>query len=201
MGRAFTEDERAAVKEKLRRNGLKLLARDGIKGISIRELTKLSGIAQGGFYTFYKDKYDFVVDLVTLRVIEKTKIMYDNREKTKADPQKFIVELLYNEGMHLKNNKAFDNTVSDTLSLWNVTDRSDIDRIHRIYRSFLQDMISYWEQEGYRITCDIEGILQSGRAAGFLFMNASLMNEDYFPEIYMTFCEAEVNRFFKAEKS
>jgi len=201
MGRAFTEDERAAVKEKLRRNGLKLLARDGIKGISIRELTKLSGIAQGGFYTFYKDKYDFVVDLVTLRVIEKTKIMYDNREKTKADPQKFIVELLYNEGMHLKNNKAFDNTVSDTLSLWNVTDRSDIDRIYRIYRSFLQDMISYWEQEGYRITCDIEGILQSGRAAGFLFMNASLMNEDYFPEIYMTFCEAEVNRFFKAEKS
>lgn len=200
MGRAFTEDERAAVKEKLRRNGLKLLARDGIKGISIRELTKLSGIAQGGFYTFYKDKYDFVVDLVTLRVIEKTKIMYDNREKTKADPQKFIVELLYNEGMHLKNNKAFDNTVSDTLSLWNVTDRSDIDRIYRIYRSFLQDMISYWEQEGYRITCDIEGILQSGRAAGFLFMNASLMNEDYFPEIYMTFCEAEVNRFFKAEK-
>jgi AcrR family transcriptional regulator len=201
MGRAFTEDERAAVKEKLRRNGLKLLARDGIKGISIRELTKLSGIAQGGFYTFYKDKYDFVVDLVTLRVIEKTKIMYDNREKTKADPQKFIVELLYNEGMHLKNNKAFDNTVNDTLSLWNVTDRSDIDRIYRIYRSFLQDMISYWEQEGYRITCDIEGILQSGRAAGFLFMNASLMNEDYFPEIYMTFCEAEVNRFFKAEKS
>lgn len=201
MGRAFTEDERAAVKEKLRRNGLKLLARDGIKGISIRELTKLSGIAQGGFYTFYKDKYDFVVDLVTLRVIEKTKIMYDNREKTKADPQKFIVELLYNEGMHLKNNKAFDNTVSDTLSLWNVTDRSDIDRIYRIYRSFLQDMISYWEQEGYRITCDIEGILQSGRAAGFLFMNASLMNNDYFPEIYMTFCEAEVNRFFKAEKS
>lgn len=201
MGRAFTEDERAAVKEKLRRNGLILLARDGIKGISIRELTKLSGIAQGGFYTFYKDKYDFVVDLVTLRVIEKTKIMYDNRDKTKDDPQKFIVELLYNEGMHLKNNKAFDNTVSDTLSLWNVTDHSDTDRIYRIYRSFLQDMISYWEQEGYRITCDIEGILQSGRAAGFLFMNASLMNEDYFPEIYMTFCEAEVKRFFKAEKS
>jgi len=201
MGRAFTEDERAAVKEKLRRNGLILLARDGIKGISIRELTKLSGIAQGGFYTFYKDKYDFVVDLVTLRVIEKTKIMYDNRDKTKDDPQKFIVELLYNEGMHLKNNKAFDNTVSDTLSLWNVIDHSDTDRIYRIYRSFLQDMISYWEQEGYRITCDIEGILQSGRAAGFLFMNASLMNEDYFPEIYMTFCEAEVNRFFKAEKS
>ncbi len=201
MGRAFTKDERAAVKEKLRRNGLILLAKDGIKGISIRELTKLSGIAQGGFYTFYKDKYDFVVDLVTLRVIEKTKIMYDNRDKTKDDPQKFIVELLYNEGMHLKNNKAFDNTVSDTLSLWNVTDHSDIDRIYRIYRSFLQDMISYWEQEGYRITCDIEGILQSGRAAGFLFMNASLMNEDYFPEIYMTFCKAEVNRFFKAEKS
>jgi len=201
MGRAFTEEERITVKEKLRRNGLELLARDGIKGISIRELTKASGIAQGGFYTFYKDKYDFVVDLVTLRVMEKTKIIYDNRENTKEDPSKFIVDLLYKEGMHLKNNKAFDNTISDTLNLWSVTDKDDTDRINSIYRSFLKDMISYWEQSGYRVTCDVEGILQSGKAAGLLFMNASLLDENYFAEIYRTFCEAEVNKFFKAERS
>ncbi|HCM91617.1 MAG TPA: TetR/AcrR family transcriptional regulator, partial [Lachnospiraceae bacterium] len=60
MGKAFTQEEREELQEKLRRTGLKLLAENGIRNISIRQLTKEVGIAQGGFYTFYKDKDDFV---------------------------------------------------------------------------------------------------------------------------------------------
>ncbi len=52
MGKAFTDDERADLQEKLRRTGLRLFSEKGIKGVSIRELTSVAGIAQGGFYTF-----------------------------------------------------------------------------------------------------------------------------------------------------
>ena len=51
-----------------------LLAENGIRNISIRQLTGEVGIAQGGFYTFYKDKDDFVEDLFLLRIREKTDI-------------------------------------------------------------------------------------------------------------------------------
>ena len=96
MGKAFSEEERQEVQEKLRRIGLRLLAEDGIKNISIRQLTREAGIAQGGFYTFYQDKDDFVEDLFLLRIKEKTDAMYKKRKKTLDDPKGFIAGLIYN---------------------------------------------------------------------------------------------------------
>ena len=153
MGKAFTKEERQEVQEKLRRIGLRLLAENGIKNISIRQLTGEAGIAQGGFYTFYKDKDDFVEDLFLLRVKEKTDLMYENRESTVTDPRGFIINLIYNEGMHLKENKAFVNSESDTIRFFqeNKTEKSG-----DLYREFLKKMIDYWEENGYKIDCDIE---------------------------------------------
>ena len=54
MGKAFTENEKIEVQEKLRRTGLRLLAEEGIRRVSIRELTKEAGIAQGGFIPFIR---------------------------------------------------------------------------------------------------------------------------------------------------
>ena len=81
MGKAFSEEERQEVQEKLRRIGLRLLAEDGIKNISIRQLTSEAGIAQGGFYTFYQDKDDFVEDLFLLRIKKKTDAMYKKERR------------------------------------------------------------------------------------------------------------------------
>ena len=118
MGKAFSIEERGELQEKLRRTGLKLLAEDGIKNISIRQLTSLVGISQGGFYTFYKDKDDFVEDLFLLRIREKTEVMYSKRKKTLDDPRGFVINLFYKEGMHLKENKAFVNSESDTVNFF-----------------------------------------------------------------------------------
>jgi AcrR family transcriptional regulator len=200
MGKAFTENEKIEVQEKLRRTGLRLLAEEGIRRVSIRELTKEAGIAQGGFYTFYKDKDDFIMDLMCLRVREKTDIMYQEREKTLEDPKDFIAQVFYKEGMHLKKNMAFKNSESDTISFWQNSSRNGNHMIGETYLAFLKNMISYWEENGYRIECDAEGLLNAGAAAGLLFSNADMLDEKYFSEIYKVFCEAEVNRFFKAFK-
>ena len=52
-----------------------------------------------------------------LTIIEN--IMLAQKEKTLADPRGFIVDLLYKEGMHLKQNKAFVNSESDTINYFN----------------------------------------------------------------------------------
>lgn len=200
MGKAFSEEERAQVQESLRRIGLKLLAESGIKKVSIRELTSKAGIAQGGFYTFYKDKEDFIMDLMCLRVREKTEIMYQNRKKTRDDPEGFLVNLFYREGMHLKENKAFQNGESDTIAFWQKGAAEGNHQIEETYMFFLKRMIAYWEKNGWQIECDTEGLLGVGMAAGILFSNAELMGETYFADIYQTFCEAEVARFFHASR-
>lgn len=197
MGKAFTREEREELQERLRRTGLKLLAENGIKNISIRQLTKEVGIAQGGFYTFYKDKDDFVEDLFLLRIREKTDLMYEGRRKTLDDPRGFLIDLLYKEGMHLKQNKAFINSESDTINFFG---NNKSDRSFKLYKTFLERMISYWEENGYRIVCDAEKIMSIARAAGMLFTNSELIGEEHFAEIYRVFCEAETDRFFKCEK-
>ena len=200
MGKAFTDKERDEIREKLRRTGLKILAKTGIKDISIRDITKQAGIAQGGFYTFYSNKDEFVLDLMALRVKEKTDIMYENRDKTADDPRGFLINLLYKEGLHLKENKAFNNDDGSTLSFWNRMSGVDEDVIGNTYLSFLSKMIDYWKEEGFVIECDGQGLLNVGTAAGILFSNSYLIEDKYFEEIYRVFCEAQVDRFFKVEK-
>lgn len=200
MGKAFSEEERAQVQEKLRRVGLKLLAQNGIRSVSIRELTREAGIAQGGFYTFYQDKEEFVLDLMSLRVREKTDAMLEKKEQTLRDPRGFLVELLFREGMHLKENKAFQNGESQTLEFWNRASAAEENKIHATYLQFLTRLLAYWRENGYVIDCDPAGLLNVGKAAGILFTNAQLIEDPFFEKIYRAFCEAEVDAFFKAVK-
>ena len=200
MGRAFTKEERDEVQEKLRRTGLKLLAKDGIRNISIRELTKEVGIAQGGFYNFYKDKEEFVLDLFLLRIREKTQIILSEKEKTVDDPRMFIINLLFQNGMHLKENKAFDNAKSGTIEFFMRYRNSSSDPSRLIYKDLLIEMIEYWELNGWEINCDIDAILDVGTMSGILFSNAGMIDDANFEKIFKTFCEAEVDRFFRSEK-
>lgn len=201
MGKAFTDDERARVQEKLRRTGLKLFAEKGIRGVSIRDLTSAAGIAQGGFYSFYKDKEDFLADLIELRVREKLSALRNRRAESLADPAGFISGIFYSEGMHLKENKAFDNMISGSLSFF-YENRADLhQRVSGVYRKFLIELEEYWKKSGYQVFMDTEGFLNLIRAVGILFSNASLLDDRYFAEIYRCFCEAETDRFLKVTKN
>ena len=200
MGKAFTDQERENVREALRREGLRLLAQDGIRKVSIRELTGNVGIAQGGFYTFYRDKEEFVTDLILLRIREKTQLMLDNREESLKDPAGYLSDLFYREGMHLKANMAFNNRISGTIEFFMKTKELDKGEGKEIYRRFLRQMIGYWEENGYRISCDIDGIVSAGIMAAILFTNADMVPEAYFSGIYRAYCDAQVSRFMKVER-
>lgn len=197
MGKAFTEDERKEVQERLRRTGLALFAEKGIKGVSIRELTKNAGIAQGGFYTFYIDKEDFLADLIELRVKEKLAGYKQISGESLDDPALFVSDIFIKEGLHLKNNKAFDNMISGTLDFFLDREGDIHGRVSGLYRDFLRDLKKLWQENGMAVEMDEEGLLNLIRAAGILFSNASLMDEEYFENIYTSFCKAEVRIFLK----
>ena len=200
MGKAFTDGERAAAREKLRRSGLKLFADKGVKGVSIRDLTAAAGIAQGGFYTFYKDKDDFLADLIALRVKEKLAALSGRNSESLSDPVGFISGIFYSEGMHLKENKAFDNIISGSLSFL-YENRADIhQRVGRAYADYLNELAEFWKRNGYKASVDTEGLLNLIRAAGILFSNAALLDDHYFAVIFRRFCEAETDMFLKVEK-
>lgn len=200
MGKAFTDKERADVQGTLRRIGLKLFAEKGIKGVSIRDLTSEAGIAQGGFYTFYKDKEDFLIDLIELRITEKLAIIIEKKADSLNDPVGYIAKIFYREGMHLKENKAFDNMISGTLELFYNAEPEVNERISNHYKDAFETMIQFWREHGYRVDADIDALMNTIRAASILFSNAPLIGNKYFKDIYKIFCESEINAFLKVRK-
>ncbi len=67
MPKAFTEEERIKIKEALMETALDLFHDKGTKSLSIAELTKRVGIAQGSFYHFWKDKDALIIELIVYR--------------------------------------------------------------------------------------------------------------------------------------
>ncbi|MBQ9328636.1 MAG: TetR/AcrR family transcriptional regulator [Solobacterium sp.] len=200
MGKAFTEQEREEVHETLRRTGLRLFSRKGIRGVSIRELSSAAGIAQGGFYSFYKDKDEFIVDLVELRVREKLEGLLHHRESSLNDPVHYLSDLFFQEGMHLKENKAFDNMISGTLSFFHEEKKETHERISHLYREFLENLKEYWIEHGYEVSMDVDGLMNLIRAVSIFFSNATLMDDAYFERMFRRFCDVEVQEFLSVER-
>ena len=71
MPKAFTEEERIKIKEALMETALDLFHDKGTKSLSIAELTKRVGIAQGSFYHFWKDKDALIIELIVYRTNQK----------------------------------------------------------------------------------------------------------------------------------
>ena len=199
MGKAFTEKERTELLANLRKIGLQLFAEKGIKGVSIRALTTQAGIAQGGFYSFFKDKEDFLLDLLVFRINEKLALRLEHVEETLSDPVGYVIEMFFEEGMHLKKNKAFDNLTSSSLEFINNKKSEMFSRISKPYMEFFESMFTYWKANGYDVTADLNGLMNLLFAAVILFSNASLLNADYFETVYRTFCVAGVKDFLKVQ--
>ena len=200
MGKAFTEDERILVQEKLRRTGLKLFRENGIKGVSIRQLTAAAGIAQGGFYTFYKDKFDFLLDIIEFRINEKLADMKAHWDASLKDPLGYLAEQMYEEGMRLTNNKAFDNAISGTLDIYQNVDKETTGRIRNLYQKYYEELFAFWGKNGYKVKADLEGLLWAVRMESFMITNASYMDKDYMKKILKSFCKGVVNDFLKVSR-
>lgn len=201
MGKAFSEEERIQVQQKLRKIGLRLFADKGIKGVSIREVTKAAEIAQGGFYTFYKDKTDFLIDLMEVRIKEKLEILKEQAGDSLEDPMQYMADTFFKQGVHLTKNKAFDNMLSGSVELFFNTEFSVQEHLGKYYLEYMSFMIHLWRENGYQVEMSDTMFTAAIRITGVMISNASLIEEDQFEKIYRSFCEGVVSTFLKVEKS
>lgn len=64
MAKAFNEDEKALIKEKLKKGAIEYMERYGVRKASVDELVKYAGISKGAFYLFYESKELLFFDAV-----------------------------------------------------------------------------------------------------------------------------------------
>lgn len=63
MPKIYSEEKRQEIKKQLMGTGLELIKHNGLRKMSVEEITKRVGIAQGTFYNFFKSKEMMVYEL------------------------------------------------------------------------------------------------------------------------------------------
>lgn len=203
MGKAFTEEEKKVIRERLMEEAIVQFRENGLKNASIRELTQAVGIAQGGFYSFFESKEALLVAVVNRRMEEKMQLLIQNLPETPdgiiGDPAGFISELLFSMGMQLKDKEVFNNIVSDSMKIL-LGDNENLEQnIVASARTALIALTAYWKKHGITVTVDTKGLRSLVKAAAVLFMNADIIGEAAFADIYHTFVQENTKRYITAE--
>ena len=103
MPKAFSEEEKEHIKNQILETAVELFHDKGTKSINIQELTRRAGIAQGSFYSFWKDKDALIMDVMLYRSRQKLDIAEKEFEASLHDPIGFLSESIYRYSMDLLN--------------------------------------------------------------------------------------------------
>ncbi|MFN8412413.1 MAG: TetR/AcrR family transcriptional regulator [Anaerolineales bacterium] len=64
MPKAFSEQEREAIRTQMREKGKKLFEKHGLRKTSVDELTEAVGISKGAFYLFFESKEELFLEIL-----------------------------------------------------------------------------------------------------------------------------------------
>lgn len=90
MPKAFTQDERAAIRQKLMTEGLRRFTRHGVRALRIDDLCRDIGIAKGSFYAFFPSKEDLFFALADFRDAQHKREMMAEILAAKGSPAEVL---------------------------------------------------------------------------------------------------------------
>lgn len=197
MPRAFTEAERSEIKEKILETALELFHDKGTKSLSISELTKRVGIAQGSFYNFWKDKDSLIIELITYRWLQKL----DNIEKeffnSLTNPVRFLADIIYRDSMDIMIKIKTQPIYKEAFEIFKEKGRDEVNKVENFYTEFLSKLINYWKEHSTVKTVYKQGLINVFIGSLILCSNYCHFDEEYFDGILKIYIESAVNKYIE----
>ena len=186
MPKAFTEEERIKIKEALMETALDLFHDKGTKSLSIAELTKRVGIAQGSFYHFWKDKDALIIELIVYRSNQKLRNSEKKFSTSLTDPAAFLTDMIYKSSID-----------QDAFKLFEVKGQNEVHKIEILYQDFLAKLIQYWEQNNAVKRVDKKGLMSAFIGSSVLCSQCYQFDKSYFNDVLQTFISGIVNKYIE----
>ena len=197
MPKAFTEEERIKIKEALMETALDLFHDKGTKSLSIAELTKRVGIAQGSFYHFWKDKDALIIELIVYRANQK---LHNSEKKFSAsltDPAAFLTDMIYKSSIDLMIKIQSQPIYKDAFKLFEAKGQNEAHKIEILYQDFLAKLIRYWEQHSAITRVDQQGLMSAFIGSAVLCSQCYQFDEAYFNDVLRTYIAAVVHKYIE----
>ena len=193
MAKAFSEEEKELIKTKIMETALDLFHDKGTKALSIQELTRRVGIAQGSFYNFWKDKDALVLDVMRYRSKQKLEIVEQRFDESLKDPVGFLTQIIYVNSMDLMKKGEEQPVYSQSFAILSRADLEAENRVGVVYRDFIEKLAAYWKEHGVVKEVDVQGLVNVFTGSFVLFANAVQFDREYFEKIFRIFIENTVS--------
>lgn len=197
MAKAFSEEEKELIKAKIMETALDLFHDKGTKALSIQELTRRVGIAQGSFYNFWKDKDALVLDVMRYRSKQKLEIVEQRFDESLKDPVGFLTQIIYVNSMDLMKKGEEQPVYSQSFAILSRADLEAENRVGVVYRDFIEKLAAYWKEHGVVKEVDVQGLVNVFTGSFVLFANAVQFDREYFEKIFRIFIENTVSEFIQ----
>ena len=197
MAKAFSEEEKELIKTKIMETALDLFHDKGTKSLSIQELTRRVGIAQGSFYNFWKDKDALVLDVMRYRSKQKLEIIVQKFDESLKDPVGFLTEIIYVNSMDLMKKGEEQPVYSQSFAILSRADLNAENRVGAVYQDFIEKLAAYWKEHGVVKEVDVQGLVNVFTGSFVLFANAVQFDREYFEKIFRIFIENTVSEFIQ----
>ena len=197
MGKAFSEDEKEKIKENIMNTAIELFHNNGLKSLSISELTKRVGIAQGSFYNFWKDKDSLIIDLAAYRSGQKLKALEENFSNSVKDPVAFLTDVISKYSLDLMQKIKTQPVYEEAFKILKTKKSDEMNQIEKLYGEFLKKLVIYWKENSVVKTADEYGLANAFIGSFLLCTDYYLFDEKYFEDILKTYISAIATKYIK----
>ena len=197
MSKAFSEDEKLNIKQKMMEVAIEIFHESGTKGLSIKELTKRAGIAQGSFYNFWKDKDALIMDVMQYRLSQKLEIAKQSFDESLENPVKFLVDIIYEHSIDLKEKYKKKPIYAEALNMLSKKTENRVYEANSLYTDFINKLAEYWKEQNAVKDVDEKGLINAFTGSFLLFSNYYKFEEEYFNDILKVFISAVVKRYIE----
>ena len=193
--KAFGEEEKENIKNQILETAVELFHDKGTKSINIQELTRRAGIAQGSFYSFWKDKDALIMDVMLYRSRQKLDIAEKEFEASLHDPIGFLSESIYRYSMDLLNKCREQPVYSQSFAILSRSNSLSENRVGAIYKEFLSKLAAYWVEHNAVQSVNVQGLINVITACPVLLSNAGQFDPEYFDEIFKSFLQSTIRNY------
>ena len=197
MAKAFTEEEKIKIKESIMETALDLFHDKGTKSLSISELTKRVGIAQGSFYNFWKDKESLIIDLMAYRSIQKLESIEREFSNSLTNPKKFLSEVIYKYSIDMTEKIKTQPIYQEAFRIFANQDSKKVNRVENLYGDFLDRLIDYWYKNNVVKSVDKQGLSNAFVGSFVLCSNYFHFNKDTFEEVLNIYIQSIVYKYIE----
>lgn len=197
MAKAFTEEEKIKIKESIMETALDLFHDKGTKSLSISELTKRVGIAQGSFYNFWKDKESLIIDLMAYRSIQKLGNIEREFSNSLTNPKKFLSEVIYKYSIDMTEKIKTQPIYQEVFRIFANQDSKKVNRVENLYGDFLDRLIDYWYKNNVVKSVDKQGLSNAFVGSFVICSNYFHFNKDTFEEVLNIYIQSIVFKYIE----